>query len=82
MFRLFKKPNREQQINSRISDVFTELIKAVEIEYTELETVQILNSVRRKTHEWLESKKSHAMEQSVNFNQKAIEIKNCIDLLE
>lgn len=82
MLSLFKNLTREQRFNGRIEDVFTELTKAVEIEFTELETVQILNAVRRITHEWLEAKKNHAMEQAVNFNQKANEIKNAIEILE
>jgi len=53
MFNLFKKLTRDQEIEKRVNNVFTELTKAVEIEFTELETVQILNSVRRKTVEYL-----------------------------
>lgn len=79
---LFKKKPREEEIEKRVCDVFTELVKAVEIEFTELETVQIVNSVRRKTHEYLSEKHSHCMEQSVHFQQRAAEIKSALELIE
>lgn len=79
---IFKKPSREDLITKKADNVFTELTKSLETEFTDLETVQILNSVRRKTVEWLEIKKSEAMEQSVNANQKAVEIAKAIEFVE
>ncbi len=58
------------------------LTSNIEFEFSDLENVQILNSLRRKYCEFLENKKSEAMERSVNENQKAKEIISAIELLE
>jgi len=79
---LFKKKTREQQLEKRVESVFAELVSDSEFEFTDLEIVQIANSVRHKLSEHLETKKGYFMEQSVISNQKAIEIKNSIELLE
>jgi len=82
MIGLFKKKTREQQLEKRVESVFAELISDSEFEFTDLEIVMIANSVRHKLSEHLNAKKGYFMEQSVISNQKAIEIKNSIELLE
>jgi len=82
MFNLFKKPTKEALMQKRANDVLTLLFNQVDAEFTDLETVQVLNMVRRKANEHLENLKSDAMEQSVNFNQKAKEIGEAIKLIE
>lgn len=80
---MFWKPKtREQQVATRTANLFTVLFSQTEFEFTELETVQILNNLRRKAVEELESRKSQSMEQAVNFNQKATEIKTAFEYLE
>lgn len=84
---IFKSKTRDQHIEKRVGDVFLQLTKIQsdgirDVEFTELETVQILNSLRRKTHEWLSEKKAHCLEQSTLQSQKAAEIKNAIELIE
>lgn len=78
----FKKKTREQHIQKRTESVFAELIGEAEFEFTELETVQIVNNVRRRLSDHLESKKSFLLEQSVISNQKAKEISNAIEYIE
>lgn len=79
---LFPKKTREQRIDSRSESVFIELLNTTDFEFTELETVQILNNVRRKLSEHFNAKKDELLEQSVNSNQKAKEIKNALGFLE
>jgi hypothetical protein len=78
----FKKKTREEQIDYRTQSVFTELMASVDFEFTELETIQILNNVRRKLHESLLNKKSYYMEQSVINSQKSTEIGSVIKYIE
>jgi len=82
MFNLFQKKTREEHIQKRVESVFAELVSDSEFEFTDLEIVMIANCVRNKLSEHLEAKKGYFMEQSVISNQKAIEIKNSIELLE
>lgn len=79
---IIKKKTREEQIELRTSNVFTELMSDVEIEFTELETIQILNNVRRKLSEHLDNKKAGLMEQSVVSSQRAKEIGNALEYME
>lgn len=76
------KKTREEQINHRIDSVFTELTSDVEFEFTELETVQILNEVRRKLHENLIQKRSESISKSLESRQKAKELENVIDYIQ
>ena len=80
--RWFKKKTREEQIELRSEHVFNELKGKVDFEFTELETIQILNNVRRKLHESLLNKKSYYMEQSVINSQKSTEIGSVIKYIE
>ena len=78
----FKKKTREQQIDCRTENVFTVLLENIDFEFTELETIQVLNNVRRKLSEHLSNKKAILMEQSsVNF-QKVKEINNAVEYLK
>lgn len=82
MFKLFKKKTREQQVEDKTEKVFTMLTNDVEFEFTDLETVQILNNVRRKLSCHLQVKKADCLEQAVNYNQKANEIVNALKHIE
>lgn len=77
----FKKKTREEYLQKRTESVFAELTGEVDFEFTELETVQILNNVRRKLSEHLKNKRAFNLEQSVNYNQKAIEINYALDFI-
>jgi len=79
---MFKKKTREEKMSKRASNVLMQLFSDVDCQFTELETVQILNMVRRKACDHLETLKSEAQEQSVNFNQKAKEIGEAISYIE
>lgn len=81
MFRFLKKKTREEQVQSRTESVFAELISEAEFEFTELETVQIINNVRRRLSEHLEAKKDLFNEQSTISQQKAKEILGAIEYL-
>lgn len=50
---LFRKKTREQHIEKRTESVLAELLGTAEFEFTDLETVQVLNNVRRKLSEHL-----------------------------
>ena len=82
MINLFKKKTREQLIEKRVENVFTELTGNIDCGFTELETIQILNNVRRKLFENLANKKSVLMEQTSNNSQKIIEIDSALKYLE
>jgi len=77
-----KKKTPEQKMQKRVDSVFAELIGTVEHDFTDLETIQILNNVRRKLSEHLEAKKDSFTEQSVISSQKAREILNALEYLE
>jgi hypothetical protein len=77
-----RKKTREEQVKFRTENVFAVLVGSAEFEFTDLETVQILNNVRRKLVENLEAKKGTSMEQSVIHSQKASEIVNVLKYLE
>lgn len=81
MFNLFPKKTREEHIQKRTESVFAELIGEAEFEFTELETVQIINNVRRRLSEHLEAKKDSFYEQSTIATQKAKEILGAIEYL-
>ena len=78
----FKKKTIEEQIEYRSEYVFTQLTSTVDFEFTELETIQILNNVRRKLVDNLTNKKSDYMEKSVANSQKVKEIDNAMQYLE
>ena len=80
--KLFRKKTREEQVEKRTESVLCELLGAAEFEFTDLETVQILNNVRRKLSEHLVSKKGAFMEQSVISSQKAKEVDNSLEYIE
>lgn len=82
MFGLFKKLTKEQKQEKRVSELMGSLTSDVEFEFSDLETVQVLNMLRRKYSDYLENKVSEAFERSVNENQKANEIKEAISYLE
>jgi hypothetical protein len=78
----FKKKTREEQMEKRTESVFAELLGNVEFEFTDLETVQIINNVRRRLSERLNEKKSEFMEHSVIYTQKASEVLNALKYIE
>lgn len=77
-----KKKSKEQLIEQRVNNVFTELTSEIESSFTELETVQILNDVRRKLDENLGNKESEFMSRIVENNQKLKELKSARDYLK
>lgn len=79
---LFTKETTDDLIEKRVNEVFQAIIKTEDKGFTELQTVQIANSVRRRLNEFLEAKKSECMELSVHYNQRANEIKSALELLE
>lgn len=78
----FKQKTKEQQIQSRVDSVFTELTSEIEYVFTELETVQILNEVRRKLAESLENRKQKCISNITENSQKIKELKNASDYLK
>lgn len=79
---LFKQKTREQKIEKRVENVFTELTSTVECEFTELETVQILNEVRRKLAESLENRKQKCISNITENSQKIKEIDSAAEYLK
>lgn len=84
---MFKKKTKEQQIELRVNEVFTQLLKHYEEgfstkEFTELETVQILNNVKLKLGEYLISKQNDCLQKSKQYDEKADEIKNALNAIE
>lgn len=77
-----KKKTREQKIQHRVDRVFLTLIDSSDFEFTELETSQICNDVRRKWNEKLIGKKSDMHSKSVECQQKAKEIQLALDILD
>jgi hypothetical protein len=65
----------------RTDSVFVTLMGDSDFEFTELETVQVLNNVRRRLSEHLEAKKDLFYEQSTISQQKAKEISGAIEYL-
>lgn len=82
MFGIFKKETQEQKFQKRLNELFLCLIKVEDNPFTELETVQLTNSLRRKISEHLEAKMDDCMEQATHFNQRANEIKSAFEFLE
>lgn len=79
---LVGKKDRFEEIETRVDKVFALLVSDAEFAFTELESVQICNSVRRKLSEHLKEKRSNELEISVLHNQKAIEINVALDFIE
>lgn len=82
MFNFFSKKTKEELISDRVNNVFTELTSEIESSFTELETVQILNEVRRKLDENLDNKEAECMSRIVENNQKLKELKSARDYLK
>lgn len=85
--KLFKTLTITEQQEKRANWVLTTLLGSYEAgfkdkSFTELETVQILNMVRRKLNDKYDIEVSECLERSVNEQQKAKEIKEAIVLLE
>jgi hypothetical protein len=78
----FKQKTREQKIEKRVEYVFEQLTSTVECEFTELETVQILNEVRRKLAESLEKRKQKCISNITENSQKIKEIKLAAEYLK
>jgi hypothetical protein len=77
----WKKKTREDKIKARTESVFTELTSTIECEFTELETVQILNEVRLMLAQNLENKRQKCISNITENNQKLKELKNASDYL-
>lgn len=77
----WKKKTREEQLQKRVESVFAELTSDIEFEFTELETVQILNEVRVLLVQNLENKRQKCISNITENNQKLKELKNARDYL-
>ena len=77
-----KKKTQEQKMQHRIDRVLLTLTDSSDFVFTELETVQILNNVRRKLNENLTSKRQECQTKSLEFQQKGKEIQNALNFLE
>ena len=77
---MFRKKTKDQKIQFRIEEVFLHLTKSSDFTFTELETVQILNSVKRKAYEYLSEKKADCLDEVTKQTQKANEIKAALEL--
>lgn len=82
MFSIFKKKTREEQVMDKTEKVFALLVNDAEFDFTDLETVQVLNNVRRKLNESLMEKKALLQEQAVSCGQKANEVENVLRYIE
>jgi len=78
----FKKMSREQMIEKKIGYVFAELTSIIECEFTELETVQMLNEVRVKLSQNLENKRQKCISNITENNAKLKELKHANDYLK
>ena len=78
----FKKVTLEEKIQKRVESVFIELTSSIEYEFTELETVLILNEVRSKLVQSLENKKQDCLNSIIGSNAKLKEIKIANDYLK
>jgi hypothetical protein len=82
MFKWPRKKTREEHVEKRTESVLAELLGTAEFEFTELESVQIINNVRRRLSEELKFKKAYYLELSANYQQKAKEIENALEYIE
>ena len=82
MINWFKKKTREEYIEKRTESVLAELLGSAEFEFTELETVQVINNVRRRLSEHLKAKKSDFIDQSLIKQQKAKEIGQALEYID
>lgn len=79
---LFKRKTRIEKIEKRTSDVYEVLTSTIECEFTELETVQILNDVRRLLNKGLNGRKDDCMSIITANQQKINEINEAMTYLE
>lgn len=77
----WKKKTREEQLQKRVESVYAELTSDIDFEFTELETVQILNEVRVLLVQNLENKRQKCISNITENNQKLKELKNASDYL-
>ena len=82
MFKQPRKKTRDEQVEKRTESVLAELLGSTEFEFTDLETVQIINNTRRRLSEYLESKKSDLIDQSLIKSQKAKEVEHALQYIE
>lgn len=82
MISIFRKKTREEKINLRVENVLTELTSKIECEFTELETVQILNETRRRLSEIIENKEQKCISNITDNNQKIKELRQASEYLK
>jgi len=78
---IFSKPSIDDSMESRVNDVYIQLVSRhsvgfSDLEFTELEKVQILNEVRRRLNENFKNKHSEYMSKITEYNQKIKELKD------
>lgn len=82
MFKWPRKKTREEHVERRTESVLAELLGTAEFEFTDLETVQVINNVRRRLSEHLREKKAGLIEISANHHQKAKEVGHALEYIE
>lgn len=82
IFKFLKKVPREKEIEMKVNNLFYSLISDSEFQFTDLERVQMINTIRRKLSDHLNNKKRVLAEQSLSAQQVANEIKSALEFLE
>ena len=71
----FKKKTKVEKMAFRVNAVLSQLTSESDFSFTDLETVQILNEVKRKYIEKLKQDREYFIDQSIQMQQKADELK-------
>jgi len=78
MFKFWKvffcKTSRDEHIETRVNDVYTQLFSETPVIFTELEKVQILNDVRRRLSENFKNKRSECISKITDCKQTLKEL--------
>ena len=78
---LFKRKTREERVLQRTQSVFLELISDTEFEFSDIETVHIINNVKRKLMGHLNKKQIEFKNKSIKYTEKSLEINLAIELI-
>ena len=78
---LFKRKTHEERVLQRTQSVFLELISDTEFEFSDIETVHIINNVKRKLMDHLNQKQIEFKNKSIKYTEKSLEINFAIELI-
>lgn len=78
----FKKKTPEEKQERRAKELLTLLLSDTDYSFTDLETVQIINDVRRLYAQHLQNKRSENLSKSTEHSQKAKELENVMQFIE